>query len=74
MLQELPEDTITQQVLAAATEDDRLAFGPRELYWLPKGLMLDSGWTCGRSSASSGGWTMRTKGTIERIAARFFAV
>ena len=43
MLQELPEDTIAQQVLAAATEDDRLAFGPRELYWLPKGLMLDSG-------------------------------
>ena len=74
LLQELPEDTIAQQVLAAATEDDRLAFGTRELYWLPKGLMLDSGLDLRAIERLVGGWTMRTKGTIERIAARFFAV
>jgi uncharacterized protein (DUF1697 family) len=73
-LQELPEDTIAQQVLAAATEDDRLAFGIREPYWLSKGLMLDSGLDLRAIERLVGGWTMRTKGTIERIAPRFFAV
>jgi uncharacterized protein (DUF1697 family) len=74
LLQELPEATIAGQVLAAATEDDRLAFGTRELYWLPKGRMIDSGLDLRAVERLVGGWTMRTKGTIERIAARFFAV
>lgn len=73
LLEELPKDAVAEQVLALATDDDRLAFGARELYWLPRGLMMDSGLELRELERLVGGWTMRTKGTIERIAARFFS-
>ena len=30
------------RVLALAADEDRLAFGDRELYWLPSGGMMDA--------------------------------
>jgi uncharacterized protein (DUF1697 family) len=73
LLEKLPEPGVAEQVLARGTDDDRLAFGARELYWLPKGRMMDSGLDLRALEQLVGGWTMRTKGTIERIAARYFA-
>jgi uncharacterized protein (DUF1697 family) len=73
LLERLPAKTIADQALALANEDDQLAFGARELYWMPKGRMMDSGLDLRALEQLVGGWTMRTKGTIERIVARYFA-
>jgi tetraacyldisaccharide-1-P 4'-kinase len=56
-----------------ATDEDRLAFAERELYWLPSGNMRDSALKLKRVEALVGTWTMRTKGTIEQIAEKYFA-
>ena len=69
LLAEAPKSAERDAVLAHATDDDRLAFGSRELFWLPSGRTTDSdldlqaiekqlraGGRCGptaRSSASS---------------------
>src|SRR5436190_15124053 len=37
-----PAAAARKEVLALATAQDRLAFGERELYWLPRGTMRDS--------------------------------
>jgi uncharacterized protein (DUF1697 family) len=73
LLEKLPAKGVAEEVLALATDDDRLAFGARELYWLPKGGMMDTGLDLRALEKLVGGWTLRTKGTIDRIAARFFA-
>jgi uncharacterized protein (DUF1697 family) len=73
LLEKLPAKKVADQVLALGTDDDRLAFGARELYWLPKGRMMESDLDLRALEKLAGGWTMRTKGTIERIAARYFA-
>lgn len=59
-------------VLAHATDDDRLALGPRELFWRPRGRMTDSELDLKAIERLIGPTTMRTKGTIDQIAARFF--
>ena len=56
-----------------AGEEDRLALRGSELYWLPSGGMRDSGLDLRALEAGLGPWTMRTKGTIEQIAARHCA-
>jgi uncharacterized protein (DUF1697 family) len=61
-----------KQVLALATDDDLLAFGKRELFWLPSGGTLES--TLDRKAIAKlvGPTTMRTKGTVEQLRAKFF--
>jgi uncharacterized protein (DUF1697 family) len=73
MLSAKPSAAKRKQVLALATEDDLLAFGKRELYWLPSGGTLES--TLDRKAIDGllGPTTMRTKGTVEQLAAKFFA-
>jgi uncharacterized protein (DUF1697 family) len=73
MLAERPAKAAQATVLELATDDDRLAFGKRELYWLPSSGTQRSeldfkaiGELVGAST------TVRTKGTVEQIAARFF--
>jgi uncharacterized protein (DUF1697 family) len=73
MLRELPAAGVRSQVLGLATAADRLAFGARELYWLPRGRMLDSGLDLQQLERLVGPWTMRTKATIEQLAARHLA-
>jgi uncharacterized protein (DUF1697 family) len=73
LLQKLPAAAQRKKVLALATDDDRLAFGKRELYWLPSGMMRDSGLDQKAVGELIGSSTMRTKGTIELLGAKFFA-
>jgi uncharacterized protein (DUF1697 family) len=62
-----------KQVLALASDSDRLAFHGNELYWLPNGGISDSVLDLDAIGAVLGAGTMRTKGTIDQIAARYFA-
>jgi uncharacterized protein (DUF1697 family) len=60
-------------VLERATADDRLALGPRELYWLPKARMTDSELDLKAIEKQIGPTTTRTKGTLDQIAERYFS-
>jgi uncharacterized protein (DUF1697 family) len=73
MLSEKPSAAKRKQVLALATEDDLLAFGKRELYWLPSGGTMESALDRKAIDRLLGPTTMRTKGTVEQLAAKFFA-
>jgi uncharacterized protein (DUF1697 family) len=68
-----PSTRAHRLVLGMATEADRLAFGERELYWLPSGGMLDSELRLAEIETLVGPTTKRTKGTIEQIAKKYFA-
>jgi uncharacterized protein (DUF1697 family) len=68
-----PPPPTRKSILAAATEEDRLAFGERELYWLPSGGTRDSTLDVRGIEKLLGATTMRTKGTIELLAAKYFA-
>jgi uncharacterized protein (DUF1697 family) len=72
MLSEKPTAAKRKQVLALATDEDLLAFGKRELYWLPSGGTMES--TLDRKAIDGllGPTTLRTKGTVEQLAAKFF--
>lgn len=73
ILPKKPTAAAGKEVLSLASDDDRLAFGPRELYWLPKGGTLESTLDRSRIEKLVGPTTSRTKGTIEQLAAKFFA-
>ena len=68
-----PGAKLRKEVLGLATADDRLAFGERELYWLPSGFMRDSTLDMKAIHKALGTTTMRTKGTIELLAAKYFS-
>jgi uncharacterized protein (DUF1697 family) len=68
-----PTPTVRKQVLALATEQDQLAFGARDLYWLPSGGILDTALDLKAIGALLGVSTTRTKGTVEQIAKKYFA-
>jgi hypothetical protein len=57
-------------VLSLASDEDALAFGERELYWLPSGGMLETALDLDAIDELLGLSTRRTKGTIELIAAK----
>ena len=73
MLAEKPSGSARKQVLALATDEDRLVFGDLELYWLPSGGMRDSGLDLKAVEKLAGPWTMRTKGTVELLAEKYFS-
>lgn len=73
MLSTKPSAAKRKQVLALATDDDLLAFGERELFWLPSGGTLESTLDRKAIDALLGPTTMRTKGTVEQLAAKYFA-
>jgi uncharacterized protein (DUF1697 family) len=68
-----PAAAARKRVLALATDADRLAFGERELYWLPSGGTRESALDGKAIERLLGPSTMRTKGTIELLAEKFFA-
>jgi uncharacterized protein (DUF1697 family) len=68
-----PSASVRKQVLAHATDEDRLAFGDLELYWLPSGMMRDAGIDLKAVEKLVGTWTMRTKGTLELLAGKYFS-
>jgi uncharacterized protein (DUF1697 family) len=73
LLSATPAAQARKTVLALATDQDRLAIRKRELYWLPSGGTQRSELDQKAIGAALGSTTMRTKGTIEQIAAKYFA-
>jgi uncharacterized protein (DUF1697 family) len=73
MLSERPPGRVRKEVLAMASDEDRLAFGDRELYWLPSGGILDSALDFKVIGKLLGPMTTRTKNTVEQLAAKYFA-
>jgi len=71
MLLRAPSAAAGKRVLALATEQDLLAIGGSELYWLPSGGTLESGLDQKAIAAALGPGTQRTMGTIEQIAAKY---
>ena len=72
MLGKAPSAAVKKKVLALATDQDPLVFGKRELYWLPSGGTLESELDRKAIDKLLGPTTMRTKGTVELLAAKFF--
>jgi len=72
LLSQPPARRVREEVLSLAGAQDRLAFGERELYWLPSGGILDSPLDLKAVERLLGPMTVRTKNTIEQIASRHF--
>jgi uncharacterized protein (DUF1697 family) len=68
-----PAARARKEVLALADVEDELAFGERELHWLPSGGILDSALDFKTIGRLLGPVTTRTKGTIEQLATKYFA-
>ena len=73
LLSATPPPDVQRQVLALATDEDRLAFGECELYWLPSGGLLESELDLKTIDKLLGSSTRRTKGTMEQLYEKFFA-
>jgi uncharacterized protein (DUF1697 family) len=73
LLTKKPAAEVGDRALALSTEADRLAVEGRELYWLPQGRMSDSELDLKVLATILGSMTIRTKGTIDQIAAKHFA-
>ncbi len=74
LLTERPAARARKEVLALADDEkDRIAFGERELHWLPSGGILDSALDFKAIGRLLGPTTTRTQGTIEQLAAKHFA-
>jgi uncharacterized protein (DUF1697 family) len=73
MLARAPTAAARRTVLALSCEADRLALLGRELYWLPRGKLTESELDLRAIEKALGSMTMRTRRTIERIAAKFLA-
>lgn len=65
-----PSAAQRRQVLAYATDEDLLDVEGREIYWLPRGGLLESTLDLKALESIVGPDTRRTKGTIEQIATR----
>ncbi|HSS04099.1 MAG TPA: DUF1697 domain-containing protein [Solirubrobacterales bacterium] len=72
LLVKKPSAAAAGKALAMSTPVDRLALAGRELYWLPDGGMSDSELDLKAISAALGLTTIRTKGTIDQIASKYF--
>ena len=73
LLEKKPTAAVQKKALALATDQDPLVFGKRELYWLPSGGTLESELDRKALDRLLGPTTMRTKGTVELLAAKYFA-
>jgi uncharacterized protein (DUF1697 family) len=73
LLTDRPAPGTRKSVMAMATDDDALVFGDRELYWLPTGGISDSDLDLKAIGKMLGVMTIRTKNTVDQMAAKFFA-
>jgi len=73
LLTKKPRAEAAKKALALSSDDDRLAVEARELYWLPKGGLSESDLDLNALAEILGPTTIRTKGTIDQIAAKHFA-
>jgi uncharacterized protein (DUF1697 family) len=67
----LPSPAKQREVLELGTEDDKLAFGERELFWRPRGRMIESELDLKLVGKLIGLNTMRTGGTVQQMAAKY---
>ena len=73
LLSAKPKAQTKQKALALATDEDRLAIRERELYWLPSGGLMDAALDLKEIERLLGSNTMRTKSTVDQIAAKYFS-
>jgi uncharacterized protein (DUF1697 family) len=71
LLDSKPSASSWAKALAMASDEDLLASGPRELYWLPSGGTRDSKLDTDALAKLLGPSTMRTKGTLDLLAAKY---
>jgi uncharacterized protein (DUF1697 family) len=71
MLPRKPAAKAKKTVLGLATDQDQLAISSRELYWLPSGGTLETELDLKAIERALGPGTMRTKGTVDQIAAKY---
>lgn len=67
-----PKVAAHKKALALSTDADRLAIEGRELYWLPQGGLSESDLDLKTIGTALGPITIRTKGTVEQIVAKYF--
>ena len=70
LLTKKPTAAAAKKALALSTDDDRLAIEARELYCLPKGGLSESDLDLSALAEILAPTTIRTKGTIDQIAAK----
>lgn len=70
LLVKKPAAGAMKRALAMSTDADLLSIQGRELYWLPDGGLSDSELDLKAIAAALGPTTIRTKGTIDQIAAK----
>ena len=68
-----PSAKVRKDVLAMATDHDQLAFGEREVFWLPQGGFMESTVDWNKVAKLTGPTTHRTKGVIGEIWRKYFA-
>jgi uncharacterized protein (DUF1697 family) len=73
LLAKSPPTGARDEVLAMATDADKLAIHGRELYWLPSGGQMQTDLNLRALDKLLGENTRRTKRMIEEIAAKFLA-
>ena len=61
-----------KKALDLATENDKLAPGQREIFWLPSGGYMEAELDRKALDSLVGPTTVRTKGTVEALAAKYF--
>jgi uncharacterized protein (DUF1697 family) len=71
-LKALPSPAKQRDILEYGTDDDRLAFGTNEVFWRPRGRMIESELDLKAIGKLAGVNTMRTNGTVSQIAAKYF--
>ncbi|HET9163935.1 MAG TPA: DUF1697 domain-containing protein [Solirubrobacterales bacterium] len=71
LLGKKPTTAAGKEALALSTDEDRLAIEGRELYWLPDGGLSESELDLEALAVILGPTTIRTKGTIDQIAAKY---
>ncbi len=70
LLPKKPTAAARKRALALSDEVDRLAIEGSELFWLPSGGISESDLDLKAIYATLGDGTMRTKGTVDQIAAK----
>lgn len=72
-LRATPKASDRRQALELSTGDDRLEVDGRQLYWLPRGGLSESDLDLNAIAAALGPITIRTRGTVEQIVAKYLA-
>ncbi len=73
LLMKKPSAARAKQALELSTAADRLVIEGRELFWLPSGGISESDLDLKALESALGPTTIRTKGTIDQIAAKYFS-